>query len=181
MPPDSGPRLIPYRGQLPRIAASAFVAPGASVIGDVEIGPEASVWFGAVVRGDVHHVRIGARSNLQDGTVVHVTRTGIPALIGTEVMVGHACLIHACTLEARCFVGMGAVLMDEVRVESGAMVAAGALVPPGRRIPAGQLWAGRPARYVRDVREDETASWPDLVQHYVELAAEYRAGGLPPG
>ena len=174
------PLLLRYRDQRPRVAPTAWVAPGVSLIGDVEIGPEASIWFGSVVRGDVHFVRIGERSNVQDGTVIHVTHTGIPALIGREVMIGHGSVIHACTLADGCFVGMGAVVMDEAVVETGGMVAAGALVPPGRRVPAGQLWAGRPARYLREVRPEESAEWPGLVQHYVDLAQEYRQAGDDP-
>ncbi len=169
------PLILPWRGTRPRVAESAFVAPGATVVGDVEIGEQSSVWFGAVVRGDVQPIRIGARTNLQDRTVVHVTHTGIPTLLGDEIMIGHACVLHACTLESRCFVGMGAILMDEVVVESGAMVAAGALVTPRRRIPAGELWAGMPARFVRRVRDEEHAEWRHLVEHYAGLAAEYRA------
>jgi carbonic anhydrase/acetyltransferase-like protein (isoleucine patch superfamily) len=167
--------ILPWRGVRPRVAPTAFLAPTATVIGDVEIGADSSVWFGAVVRGDVHHVRIGARTNVQDRTVVHVTHTGIPALLGDEIMIGHACVIHACTLESRCFVGMGAILMDNAVVETGAMVAAGALVTPGRRVPAGELWAGTPARFVRKVRPEEHAEWQHLVEHYAALAAEYRS------
>jgi carbonic anhydrase/acetyltransferase-like protein (isoleucine patch superfamily) len=173
MPPD--PVILPWRGTLPRVDPQAFVAPGATVIGDVEVAAGASVWFGAVVRGDVHFVRIGARTNVQDASIVHVHHQGIPALIGAEIMIGHACVIHACTLEDRCFIGMGAVVMDEAVVETGAMVAAGALVPPGRRVPAGELWAGRPARLQRKIRPDEHAHWRHLVDHYEKLAAEYRA------
>ncbi len=172
---SSRPRLLSWRGKLPTIDARAFVAPGAVVIGDVEIGAGASVWFGSVVRGDVHYIRIGARTNVQDGSIVHVHHRGIPALIGAEIMIAHACVIHACTLEDRCFIGMGAVVMDEAVVETGAMVAAGALVPPGKRIPAGELWAGRPARLQRKIRPDEHAHWTHLVSHYEQLAAEYRA------
>lgn len=167
--------ILPWRGVRPRIAPSTFLAPTATVIGDVEIGPDSSVWFGAIVRGDVQPIRIGARTNVQDGTVVHVTHTGIPTLLGDEIMIGHACVIHACTLESRCFIGMRATLMDEAVVETGAMVAAGALVTPGRRIPAGELWAGTPARFVRKVRPEEHAEWEHLVDHYAALAAEYRA------
>ncbi len=175
MGPDSRALILGYRGQLPRIAPDVFVAPGAVIIGDVEIGAGASVWFGCVVRGDVHFVRIGARTNVQDRSVIHVTHTGIPTLIGEDVMIGHGCLIHACRLDDRCFVGMGAVVMDEARVETGAMVAAGALVTPGKRVPSGQLWAGRPARHLRDVTPVERAEWPELIEHYAGLAAEYRA------
>jgi len=151
------------------------VAPNAAVIGDVEIGRASSIWFGCTVRGDVNRIRIGVRSNLQDGTVVHVTHDGNPTLIGDEVTVGHGCIIHACTLEDRCFIGMGATVMDGVVVETGAMVAAGALVPPGKRIKSGELWVGVPARHVRAIPDEERASWPERVQLYVELAAEYRA------
>lgn len=169
------PLVLPWRGVTQRVAATAYVAPNATLIGDVEIGAQSSVWFGAVVRGDVQPIKIGARSNVQDRTVVHVTHTGIPALLGDEIMIGHACVIHACTLESRCFIGMGAIVMDEAVVETGAMVAAGALVTPGRRIPAGELWAGTPARFVRKVRDEEHAEWRHLVEHYAELAAEYLA------
>ena len=166
--------LLAYRGMRPRLAPDVFVAPGAAVIGDVEVGPQSSIWFGCVVRGDVCHVRIGARTNLQDHTVVHVTHTGIPTLIGDEVMVGHCCVLHACTIEDGAFIGMGATVMDEAVVESGAMVAAGALVAPGKRVCKGELWGGVPARCLRTLSADELALWPERVSHYVELAASYR-------
>lgn len=146
------------------------------MIGDVEIGPESSVWFGSVLRGDVQPIRVGARTNIQDGTIVHVTRPDIPTHIGSDVLIGHACVIHACTLRDRAFIGMGAVVMDGAVVEEEGMAAAGALVTPGKRIPARQLWAGRPARYVRDLTREELAELADRTQHYVELAAEYRSG-----
>jgi len=167
--------LLPYRCHMPRIAPSAFLAPGVVVIGDVEIGEDSSVWFGSVVRGDVHHVRIGARTNLQDGTIVHVTRNGLPTLVGSDVTVGHRCTLHACTLEDRAFVGMGATLLDGSHVESDAMLAAGALLTPGTRVPGGQLWAGSPARFMRALRDAELAAFADRSAHYVELAQEYRA------
>ncbi len=178
MAPDGGLSglLLGYRGARPRLAPDVFVAPGAAVIGDVEVGSESSVWFGCVVRGDVCHVRIGARTNIQDHTVVHVTHTGIPTLIGDEVTVGHRCVLHACTIEDGAFIGMCATVMDEAVVESGAMVAAGALVPPGKRVRRGELWGGVPARCLRSLRADELALWPERVSHYVELAASYRAG-----
>jgi carbonic anhydrase/acetyltransferase-like protein (isoleucine patch superfamily) len=155
-----------------------FLAPGSVVVGDVEIGSGSSVWFGCVLRGDVERIRVGRRTNLQDGTVVHVTRTGIPTLLGEGVTVGHGCIVHACTVEDGAFIGMGATLMDGVVVERTAMVAAGALVPPGRRIPAGELWGGRPARSMRRLTDEELASFPELADHYAELASEYlRSGG----
>ena len=143
---------------------------------DVEIGSGSSLWFGTVVRGDVQPIRIGARTNIQDGTIVHVTKDDLPTWIGSDVLIGHACIVHACTLQDRAVIGMGAVVMDEAVVESQAMVAAGALVTPGKRIPARQLWAGRPARYVRDLTEAQLAEMDERTQHYVELAEEYRKG-----
>lgn len=166
--------VLPYRGRMPKLAAGVFVAPGASVIGDVEIGAGSSIWFGCVVRGDVNIVRIGAGSNIQDGTVVHVSRRDYGTFIGDNVTIGHMALIHACTLEDGCFVGMAATVMDGSVVESGAMVAAGALVTPRKRVPAGQLWGGSPARYMREVNEREAAYMREVAPHYVELAAEYR-------
>jgi carbonic anhydrase/acetyltransferase-like protein (isoleucine patch superfamily) len=182
MDPARGALLLPYRGRLPRIAPDAFVAPGAAVIGDVEIGPEASIWFGCVVRGDVNAIRIGARTNLQDGTIVHVTRERFPTRIGAGVLIGHGCIIHGCTLEDGCYIGLGSTVMDGAVVERGAMVAAGALLTPGKRVPAGQLWAGHPARFTREVRPEEYATWAEQVTQYIELATEYRAAAAsPPG
>ncbi len=161
----------------PRLADDVFVAPGASVIGDVEIGAGARIWFGCVVRGDVCSVRIGPRTNLQDLSVVHVTHTGIPAHIGAEVMIGHRCILHACTIEDRSFVGMGAVIMDRAVIETGGMLAAGALLAPGKRVKRGELWGGVPARFLRELSAEELATWPERVAHYVELAATYRKSG----
>ncbi len=166
--------IYEYKGIRPRLGREVFVAPGASVIGDVEIGDEASIWFGCVVRGDVCSVRIGARTNLQDLSVVHVTHTGLPTQIGAEVMIGHRCILHACTIEDRSFVGMGAVIMDEAVIETGGMLAGGALLAPGKRVKSGELWGGVPARFLRELRPEEVATWPERVSHYVELAADYR-------
>ena len=170
----SGPLLLAHHGVSPRIAPDVYLAPGSAVIGDVEIGAGSSVWFGCVVRGDVCHIRIGERTNLQDLSVVHVTHSGIPTLIGDEVTIGHRCTIHACTIGDGAFIGMGATLMDESVVESGAMLAAGALLAPGKRVPAGALFGGVPARHLRDLTAEEMALWPERVSHYVELAASYR-------
>jgi carbonic anhydrase/acetyltransferase-like protein (isoleucine patch superfamily) len=166
--------FISYRGITPRIASTAFIAPSADVMGNVEIGEDSGIWFHCVVRGDVEKIRIGARTNIQDGTVIHVSRNDGPTHIGNGVTVGHKALLHACTLEDDCFVGMGAIVMDNAVVESGAMVAAGALVPPGKRVLAGQIWAGNPAKYFRDLKPQETAYIPISAQNYVELAHEYR-------
>lgn len=169
-----GPVILPFGGIWPRIAADAFVAPGAVVIGDVEIGPGSSVWFGCVVRGDVNHIRVGARVNIQDGTVVHVTGGGHPTLIGDDITIGHKALLHACTLESHSFVGMGAVVMDGAVVRSWGMVAAGALVTPGKVVDSRTLWAGSPARPKRDLTDADLAEFPESARRYADLAATYR-------
>ena len=170
----SGPLILPWKGVLPRIAADAFIAPNAVLIGDIEIGSQASVWFNCTIRADVHFVRIGARSNIQDGTIIHESSKPLPTLIGDGVLVGHAVILHGCTLESGSFVGMRATVMDGAVVESGAMVAAGALVAPGKRIPAGQLWGGSPARFMRKLTDAEIADLPHGAAGYVELAAAYK-------
>ena len=166
--------IMPYKGILPRIDAGAFVAPTATVIGDVEIGPDSGVWFNCVLRGDVNEIRIGARTNIQDGTIVHVAAEGQGTYIGDDITIGHMALLHACTLESGCFVGMKACIMDGAIVESGAMVAAGALVPPGKRVAAGHLWAGSPARPIRALTEADLAFFPVSARNYVRLARDYR-------
>jgi carbonic anhydrase/acetyltransferase-like protein (isoleucine patch superfamily) len=172
-PPGIEPLVLPFRGKRPRIAPEAFLAPGCVVVGDVEIGPGASIWFGCVLRGDVERIRIGARTNIQDATVVHVRSSGIPALVGAGVTVGHGCILHACTVEDGAFVGMGATLMDGVVVEPDGMVAAGALVLPRERIPRGELWGGRPARRMRELRAEELDYFRELADHYAALGGEY--------
>jgi carbonic anhydrase/acetyltransferase-like protein (isoleucine patch superfamily) len=168
--------VLPYRGLLPRIDPTAFVAETATVIGDVELGANASLWYGVTVRGDVNSIRIGANSNVQDGTVVHCTYRKHRTVIGQGVLIGHACVIHGCELHDGCFIGMGAIVMDGCVVESGAMIAAGALLTPGKVVRKGELWTGRPAKFARPVSEAEAASNLDAVQRYAAMAAEYRAG-----
>ena len=170
--------ILPYRGVMPTIADAAWVAPSAWVIGDAVIGPETGIWFGCTVRGDVNEIRIGARTNIQDGTVVHVTGGGHGTYIGDNVTVGHAAILHACTVEDLAFIGMQACVMDGVVMESGAMVAAGALVTPGKRVPAGQLWAGRPAKPMRALTPEEAADIPASAERYVQLARNYLTAGL---
>lgn len=167
-------QIIPYRGSFPIIADSAFIAPTATVIGDTVIGPETGIWFGCVLRGDVNEIRIGARTNIQDGTVVHVASQGQGTYIGDDITIGHMALLHACTLESGCFIGMKACVMDGAYVESDAMVAAGALITPGKRVRSGQLWAGTPAKYVRDLSDEERAGFAASAEHYVKLARTYR-------
>lgn len=165
--------IYSYKGIQPTIANNAFIAPSADIIGNVRIGYETGIWFGCVVRGDVAKIRIGNRTNIQDGTVIHVTRNGHPTIIGSGVTVGHKVLLHACTLEDSCFIGMGATIMDDVVVESGSMVAAGALITPGKTIPKGQIWAGNPGKYFRDLTEEEVAFIKTSEENYVKHVHEY--------
>lgn len=176
--------ILPFNGIWPKIAEDAFIAETAVIIGDVEIGAGASVWYGCVVRGDMNRIRIGARTNIQDGSVIHVnhdpagdyrqTGGGMPAIIGDDVTVGHMALLHACTLESGAFVGMRGVVMDEAVVEGGAMVAAGALVTPRKRVSAGELWGGSPARRMRELTREERDHMSYTARHYRDLAALHR-------
>jgi len=171
----SAPPVIPFRSRSPRVDHAAWVAPTAVIIGDTEIAANANVWFGSVLRGDIAPIHVGAYANIQDGTVVHVSRELKEGTrIGANVTVGHLCLIHACTLEDACFIGMKACVMDGAVVETGACVAAGAVVTPGKRVPKGQLWAGTPARHLRDVSEEEARYIDELPRHYATLASAYR-------
>jgi carbonic anhydrase/acetyltransferase-like protein (isoleucine patch superfamily) len=172
----SGP-VFPHLDQTPRVAADAFVAPGAVVVGDVVVEAEASVWFGCVLRGDVEAIRIGARSNIQDGTIIHVASGGSGTHIGEDATIGHRCLLHECRVADRGFVGMGSILLDGSAVEPDAMLAASSLLTQGRRVPSGQLWAGQPARYLRDLRPDELELIRDSAARYVRLARAYRVRG----
>ena len=168
------PKILPYRGVLPTIHPDAFVAAGAVVIGDVVIGRDSGIWFNCVIRGDVHEIRIGERTNIQDGTIVHVTGGRFGTYIGSDITIGHGAVLHACTLEDGCFIGMGATILDGAVVESGAMVAAGAVLTPGKRVPNGQLWAGNPAKPLRPLTEQDLAFFPVSAANYVALARDYR-------
>ena len=159
---------------MPTIDASAFVAPNASVVGDVVIGANSTIWYGATMRGDVNIIRIGANTNIQDGTVIHVSTGGQGTHIGDNVTVGHLAMLHDCTLETDAYVGMTACVMDGAVVEGKAFVAAGALVTPGKRVPAGQLWAGRPAKYLRDLTEDDYKMMAWSGPHYVRLGQDHK-------
>lgn len=168
----------PWRGIGPRIDAQAWLAPNATVIGDVEIGAGSSIWFGAVLRGDVNAIRVGRGTNIQDGSVVHVTRARFGTTIGDHVLIGHMAMIHGCVIEDGAFVGMKACVMDGAVIAGGGMVAAGALVTPGKRVGKGELWAGTPARFVRAVSEAEQAYMREAPPRYAALAAEYRDAGI---
>ena len=172
--------ILPYGGKAPRLAASAFLAEGSVVVGDVEIGDASSLWFGAIVRGDVNHVRIGARTNVQDQSMVHVTGGTHPTVVGDEVTVGHRAVLHGCTVHDRCLIGIGAIVLDGAVVGPDAMVGAGALVPPGMVVPPGKLVLGAPARVKRDLTPEELASLRSSAARYAGYAAVYRRGGTAP-
>lgn len=166
--------LKTYRGITPKIDATAFVAENAAIIGDVEIGADSGIWFGCTLRGDVNDIKIGARTNIQDGTVIHTSLGVQGTYIGDDVTVGHMALLHACTIGNRAFIGMQSLVMDEVIVEDEAMVAAGSMVTPRKRIPRHQLWGGRPARYMRDMTPQEIEYLQISADRYAALAKEYK-------
>ena len=173
--------LFELDGTRPQVDPAAWVAPGAVVIGDVTLGAGSSIWFGCVVRGDTNRIRIGARTNIQDGSILHVNAGDYPCLIGDDVTVGHAAIVHACILHEHAFVGMGATVLDKAVIEEGGMLAAGALLPPGKRVGPRELWAGSPARKVRDMDEEERARFDQVAVHYTALSAHYRTALLPVG
>ena len=162
-----------YKGIYPRVCDTAFVAENAIIIGDVHVGKESSIWYNCVLRGDVNDIKIGQRTNIQDGTVIHVSSTTQGTYIGDDVTVGHMALIHACTIGDRAFIGMKACVMDNSVVEEEAMVAAGALVTSGKRVPKHQLWGGSPARYMRDLTEEEIKFLKFSADRYVKLSRSY--------
>jgi carbonic anhydrase/acetyltransferase-like protein (isoleucine patch superfamily) len=177
------PNIRPYRGALPGTGERVYVDPAATVIGDVQLGDDVSIWPGAVVRGDVERIRIGARTNVQDGAVLHVTHDGpyspggFPCIVGADVTIGHAAVVHACTIEDLCLIGMHATVLDGAVVRRHALVGAGALVAPGKTVGAGELWIGNPARFVRRLSDDEIEALRYSAAHYVRLKDAYLAMG----
>jgi gamma-carbonic anhydrase len=163
-----------FNDTAPDIADNVFIAPGAQVIGNVRIGAGASVWYNCVLRADVQTIVVGERSNIQDGSVVHVTRKTHGTFIGNDCLIGHLAMIHGCTLEDHAFVGLGAIVMDGCVIETDGMLAAGAMLTPGKRIGRGQLWAGRPAAYLRDLKPEEIARNRAGAAGYVDLAQAHR-------
>jgi carbonic anhydrase/acetyltransferase-like protein (isoleucine patch superfamily) len=178
--------IRPYRDQLPRLGARTWVDPAATVIGDVELGDDVSLWPGTVVRGDVNFVRIGARTNVQDGTVVHVSHDGPHAklggfatVIGEDVTIGHKAIVHACRIEDAVLIGMGAVILDGAVVRTHGFVGAGALVAPGKEVGPGELWLGNPAKKVRMLSDAEIDALYYSAKHYVRLTDDYLSMGTP--
>ncbi len=176
--------IIKYRGISPKIHPSAFIAQNAIISGDVEIGENSGIWYGCVIRGDVAKVRIGKNTNIQDNSVIHVTRAnhlanktdddGGPTIIGDNVTVGHSAIIHACQIHSNSFIGMGAIVMDLAIVEEFSMLAAGAILTPKKVVKKGQLWAGNPAKYFRDLTKEEMDYIKISADNYQQLANEYK-------
>jgi len=170
--------IVPFDGKSPQIDPSVWLADSAVIVGDVVLGAGASVWFHAVVRGDVERIRIGARSNVQDHATVHVTGGRWPTLVGDDVTIGHAAVVHGCTVGHRCLVGIGAIVLDGAELGDDCLVGAGALVTPGTKIPPRSLVLGAPARRARDLTDAELAHLRASAAGYVSRAAAYRAAGV---
>jgi gamma-carbonic anhydrase len=166
--------LLPYEGRWPVLGARVFLAPDAQLVGDVEVGEDASFWFHTAARGDVHWIRVGPRTNVQDGAVLHVSHRTHPLAIGAGVVIGHQAVLHGCTVEDGALIGIGARVLDGAVIEAGAQVGAGAVVAPGHRIAAGQLALGVPARVVRPLSPDESRRIVETAARYVALKERYR-------
>jgi len=164
-----------FRGRKPQIAASAYIDPAAVLIGDVTIGADSSVWPGVVIRGDVNFIRIGARTNIQDGSILHVMRDTHPLILGDAVTIGHAAVLHGCTIESRCLIGMGSIILNGAKIGAGSIVAAGTLVPEGADVPPGSLFMGHPGKFRRSLTEEDQASIDAYAQRYVEYKEAYKA------
>lgn len=165
--------ILPHLNKSPQIHKNTFIAPNTSIIGDVSIKEQSSIWFNCVLRGDVESITVGHHTNIQDGTVVHVTRNGYPTNIGSYVTIGHKALLHACTIEDLAFIGMGAIIMDKALVETGGWVAAGALVTPGKVIKKNEIWAGSPAKFLRHTTKAEQQYIKTSAENYAEHIKEY--------
>lgn len=162
-----------FRGKVPVIDPSVYVADNATIIGDVHIGARSSVWFGAVLRGDVYHIRVGSETSIQDNTVLHVTHDRFATILGDRVTVGHSVTLHGCTIGDLCIIGMGATVLDQVEVGERCIVGAGALLTPGTKVPPGHLVVGTPARIKRPLSEAELEWLAASAAHYVELGRIY--------
>jgi gamma-carbonic anhydrase len=175
--------IIPLNGHTPRIHPSAFIAAGCRIIGDVEIGEQASIWYNCVLRGDVNAIRIGARTNIQDGTVIHCDSdkggmAGFPTIIEEDALVGHMAMLHGCTVRSNALVGLGSIVMDGCVLEANAMLAAGAMLTPGKAVPSWQMWGGRPARFMRELDENWAALNRISITHYVMNGQGHKAAAL---
>jgi carbonic anhydrase/acetyltransferase-like protein (isoleucine patch superfamily) len=172
------PLIFALDGKKPKIHKTAFIAPGAVVAGDVEIGAEASIWYGCVLRGDINKIVVGAGSNIQDGSIVHADAAdlgGAPTVVGENALIGHRCMLHGATIEDGAFIGMCATILEGAVVKAGAMLAAGAFLTPHKVVPSGEIWAGSPARKFRDLRRDEDVDGLSGAAYYVGYAKRHRA------
>jgi len=166
--------IRPFRGVHPQIHPTAYVEPSAQVIGDVHLGEEASIWCNCTVRGDIHYIRIGDRANVQDNSVIHVRNGSHPTILEAEVTVGHSVTLHGCYVERGCLIGIGSILLDDVRIGTMSLVAAGSLVSPGTIIPPRSLVMGFPAKVKRELTDEEVAGLEMFWKNYVEYTHEYR-------
>lgn len=174
-------KVLEFCGQRPRLAPTVFLAPGSFVIGDVEIGERSSIWFNTVVRGDVYHIRIGEGTNVQDGSVCHVATDRFALILGDHVTVGHMVMLHGCAIGDGTLIGIGSVILDDVEIGAQSFVAAGSLVTPGQKIPPRSFVMGRPAKVVREVKQEEVDGVRLLADRYAALSRSYREGvPLPP-
>jgi carbonic anhydrase/acetyltransferase-like protein (isoleucine patch superfamily) len=182
---DRTPALRAYQGVWPALGARVYVDPQACVIGQVTLGADVSIWPMAVLRGDVNSIRLGDRTNIQDGSVLHVTHDGpyspggLPLVIGDDVTVGHKAVLHACTLGSRILIGMGAIVLDGAVVEDEVIIGAGAVVPPRKRVPARTLWIGNPARLLRELTARDLEQFAYLSRHYVRIKDGYLGAATP--
>ena len=169
-----------FEGKRPQIDPSVWIDPTALVIGDVTIGPDSSIWPMAVIRGDIHHIRIGRATNIQDGSVLHVAHDGRfvpgghPVILGDEIIVGHQVVLHGCRIEDRCLIGIGARVLDGAIIESYSLIGAGGLVPPGKRLPSGFLWVGAPVRQARPLTDKEREHIEYSANYYAQLGKRYQ-------
>ncbi len=168
--------MIPFKSIYPKLHETVFTVESAAIIGDVEIGEHSSIWFNAVVRGDVHYIRIGARTNVQDNSALHVTHDTHPLVLGDDITVGHNVTLHGCTIEDRCLIGMGAIVLDGAVVGADSMVGAGALVTEGMVVPPGSLVVGLPGRVKRTLSEDEKAGILQSATNYIKYARDFTDG-----
>lgn len=165
--------IIKYKNKIPVISKTCFIANSTNIIGDVKIGSETNIWFGTTIRADMHYIRIGRRTNIQDNSIIHVTTDIAPTIIGNGITIGHGAIIHGCTIKDNCLIGMGSIIMDEVVINEGSMIAAGALIPPRTIVPKNTLMVGSPAKPIRKLRTIEKNEIFERAQHYIDLANDY--------
>lgn len=165
--------IIKYKDKIPVISKTCFIANSTNIIGDVKIGSETNIWFGTTIRADMHYIRIGKRTNIQDNSIIHVTTDIAPTIIGNGITIGHGAIIHGCTIKDNCLIGMGSIIMDEVVINEGSMIAAGALIPPRTIVPKNTLMVGSPAKPIRKLRTIEKNEIFERAQHYIDLANDY--------